>query len=35
MGLDAFRGEMFAEEVVIIETAPAWDRVAAYSGRTP
>ena len=35
MGLDAFRGEMFAEEVLIVETAPAWDRVAAYSGRQP
>jgi len=33
MGIDQFRGEMFAEDVIIIETAPAWDRVAAYSGR--
>ncbi len=35
MGIDGFRGEMFAAEVIIVETAPAWDRVAAYSGRTP
>ena len=33
MGLDQYRGIMFAEEVIVIETAPAWDRVAAYSGR--
>lgn len=35
MGLDNYRGVMFAEEVIVVETAPAWDRVAAYSGRTP
>jgi len=35
MGLDPFRGVMFAEEIIIVETAPAWDRVAAYSGRQP
>ena len=35
MGLDQYRGMMFAEEVVVVETAPAWDRVAAYSGRQP
>lgn len=35
MGLDAYRGVMFAEEVVVVETSPAWDRVAAYSGRQP
>jgi uncharacterized protein (TIGR03086 family) len=35
MGIDQYRGMMFAEEVIIIETAPAWDRVAAYSGRQP
>jgi len=35
MGLDQYRGAMFAEEVVVVETAPAWDRVVAYAGRTP
>lgn len=35
MGLEQYRGMMFAEEIIVIETAPAWDRVAAYSGRRP
>jgi uncharacterized protein (TIGR03086 family) len=35
MGIDAYRGAMFAEEIIVIETAPAWDRVAAFSGRQP
>lgn len=35
MGIDQYRGMMFAEEVVVVETTPAWDRVAAYSGRQP
>jgi uncharacterized protein (TIGR03086 family) len=35
MGLDQYRGVMFAEEIIVVETAPAWDRVAAYSGRQP
>ena len=33
MNIDQYRGMIFAEEVIIVETAPAWDRVAAYSGR--
>jgi len=33
MGIDQYRGEMFAEEVIIVETAPTWDRIAAYTGR--
>lgn len=35
IGIDDARGMMFAEEIVIVETAPAWDRVAAYTGRQP
>jgi len=35
MGLDQYRGMMFAEEIVVVETAPAWDRVAGYAGRQP
>lgn len=35
MDLDQFRGAMFAEEVIVVETAPTWDRVVAYAGRTP
>ena len=35
MDLDQFRGDMFADEVVVVETAPTWDRVVAYAGRTP
>jgi uncharacterized protein (TIGR03086 family) len=36
LGIDGFRnGQMFAAEVIVVETAPAWDRLAAYSGRTP
>ena len=35
MDLDQFRGAMFAEEVIVVETAPTWDRVVAYAGRSP
>lgn len=35
MGVDQYRGAMFAEAVVVVETAPAWDRLAGYSGRQP
>lgn len=35
MGLDSYRGVMFAEEVVVVETTPAWGRLVAYSGRQP
>ena len=35
MGIDGGRGVMFADEIVIVETAPAWDRVAAFTGRQP
>jgi len=35
MGIDQYRGVMFAEEVVVEVSAPGWDRVAAFSGRQP
>ena len=35
MGIDQYRGAMFAEEVVVVETAPGWERVVAYAGRQP
>lgn len=35
MGIDQYRGAMFAEEVIVVETAPTWDRLVAYSGRQP
>lgn len=35
LGIDGARGVMFAEEIVVVETAPAWDRVVAFAGRQP
>lgn len=36
MGIDNFRdGTMFAEAVIVADDAAAWDRLVAYSGRTP
>jgi len=35
MGIEDYRGMLFEEEIIIIETAPVWDRIAAFSGRAP
>ena len=35
MDLGQYRGVMLAEEVIVVETAPARDRLVAASGRTP
>lgn len=36
MGIDNFRdGTMFSEAVIVADDAGAWDRLIAYSGRTP
>lgn len=36
IGIDGFRdGDMFADAVAVSDAAPAWDRLAAFSGRQP